>query len=105
MKYRSISNEIMKRAATLRIANFVADSLLTGLFIIPITPNDRDMSENKASTRKSIIDGNMFVKGKIKNETVANNPDIAIILNPNSRPLRTIQVILPPNMSPSISGI
>jgi len=44
-------------------------------------------------------------QGKIKNETVANNPEIAIILNPNSPPLEAIHVILPPNLSPSISGI
>ena len=105
MKYKSISIEIIKRAATLIIANFVADSLLTGVFIIPIIPNDKDMSEINASTWKSIINGNMFVYGKIKNEIVANNPEIAMILNPNSRPLRTIHVILPPNLSPSISGI
>ena len=49
---------MMKRAATLITANFVADSLLTGLFIIPIIPNDRDMSEINASTRKSMINGN-----------------------------------------------
>lgn len=36
---------------------------------------------------------------------VANNPESNISLKPNSRPHDTIQVILPPNLSPSISGI
>jgi len=61
MRYRSISIDIMKRDVTLIMAIFVADSLLTGLFSIPIIPKHREMSEINASTLKSMIEGNKFV--------------------------------------------
>ncbi|MGZ7108069.1 MAG: hypothetical protein ACXVHW_03790 [Methanobacterium sp.] len=41
----------------------------------------------------------------IKNEIVVKIAEIAINLKPNSRPHDTIHVILPPNLSLSISGI
>ena len=49
-------------------------------------------------------DGKSFVYGIIMNESVASTPQIALSLNPNSRPLDTIQVILLPNLSPSKVG-
>lgn len=52
-----------------------------------------------------MIIGYKLVMERIMKEKVANDPATAIVLNPNIRPFLTIQVILPPNLSPSISGI
>lgn len=62
-------------------------------------------NEINASTLKLIIEGNKFVYEMRRKEIANINPDNAIILKPNLRPLDTIHVILPPNLSPSRSGI
>ena len=105
MKYISIKNDIKNSAATLIVENFVAYSISKGFFINAIIPKINDIKEIKTSTRKSIFEGNNAVNGIIIKESVANNPQIALSLNPNSRPFSTIQVILFPNLSPSIVGI
>ena len=94
-----------KIEATLRVASFVAGSLSIGFFINPTIPRLSGISEISVSIRKSIFGGYKFVNEIKRNEIVAKNPEIAIILKPNLRPLATIHVILPPNLSPSRSGI
>ena len=97
--------DIKKRKATLMLASLVADSLSDGFFINPIMPKLSGINEINVSILKFILGGNKFVNERTRNDTVAKNPETAINLNPNSRPHDTIQVILPPNLSPSISGI
>ena len=96
---------MINKDATLIVANLVADSLSKGFFINSKIPRLSEIKDMITRTRKSIFDGNRLVNGINMKERVANNPEIAISLKPNSRPHDTIQVILPPILSPSISGI
>ncbi len=61
--------------------------------------------EISAMTLKFKIEGYKLVIDMLKKDNVASIPETAIILKPNLRPLDTIQVILPPSLSPSLSGI
>ena len=87
------------------VQNLVADSLSNGFFTTSIIPKVNMISEIAVNTRKSMFDGNKLVNGNSKNERVAKAPDRTINLKPNSRPQDTIQVFLPPFLSPSMSGI
>ena len=105
MKYISIRNDIRKSAATLMVANFVADSISNHFFTSAVIPMINAIKEINVNTLKSMIVGNKLVYGIRINDRVANNPEITLILKANSRPFNTIQVILLPNLSPSIVGI
>ncbi len=85
--------------------SFVADALSKGLFISPIIPKDNGMSDIAASIWKLMMEGNKLVKGIMRKDKVTSNPEMAINLKPNPRPHDTIQVFLPPFLSPSMSGI
>ncbi|MGZ4857871.1 MAG: hypothetical protein ACXVZU_05885, partial [Methanobacteriaceae archaeon] len=87
--------------ATLIVASFVAGTLSTGFLINPTNPKLNEINEIRAIIRKSIVCGNKFPTKIMRNEIVARIPDIPINLKPNSRPLDTIHVIFPPNLSPS----
>jgi hypothetical protein len=100
-----IKIRVKRIAARLYIQNLVADSLFKGIFITSIIPKLSGINEISVSILKSIIGGNKFVKERIKNMSVANNPEIIISLKPKLRPLVAIHVILPADLSPSISGI
>ena len=63
------------------------------------------ISEISATILKFKIEGYKLVLDILKKDNVANIPETAIILKPNLRPLYTIHVILPPSLSPSLSGI
>jgi hypothetical protein len=83
----------------------VAVALSFGFLINSITPKLIGINEITAIILKSMIAGNKFVYDKSRNEMVASIPEIAMIWNPNLRPFEAIHVILPPNLSPSMSGI
>ena len=104
MKEQFTSIQIANSDPTLSVASLVAFFLSTGLFQKAYNPKLNGISEIRANTLKSIICGNRLVSGIIRNEIVASTTDIPINLKPNSRPLDTIHVILPPNLSPSRSG-
>ena len=87
------------------VANFVADSSSRGFFKSVIIPRTSEIKEMINSTLKSNSDGKKPVNGIKINETVANNAQITLSRNPNSRPLKTIHVILLPSLSPSMLGI
>jgi hypothetical protein len=87
------------------LASSVADFLSTGFLNNPMNAKPNGIKDIKVSIRKFILAGNKFVNEIIKNERVAKNAEMAINLKPNPRPHDTIHVILPPNLSPSISGI
>ena len=87
------------------IASLVAFFLSEGFTIKPIIPKLSEINEMATSTLKFMFDGNNPVKGIKRKEIVAKIPESAMNRKPNSRPQDTIQVVLPPNLSPSISGI
>jgi hypothetical protein len=89
----------------LRLENFEAESLSTGFISSSIIPKLSGINEKRASIRKFIIVGYRFVIGIMINDMVTSKAETAINLKPNSRPLEAINVIFPPNLSPSISGI
>ncbi len=78
-----IKIDITKRAATLILANFRADTLSKGFFINSKIPKLKEIKEIIAGIQKFITDGNKFVKEIIKNKSVAKNPETAINLKPN----------------------
>ena len=100
-----IKTRVKRIAARLYIQYLVADSLFKGIFITSIIPKLSGINEISASILKSMTGGNKFIKERIRNEIVTNNLEIAMSLKPKLRPLVAIHVILPANLSPSISGI
>lgn len=85
----------MKReiAATLRIANLVAESLSSGRLRSPTNPANRGTEEKSAIKRKSANGVKKFVDEIIRKYRVATESENAVTAKPNLRPLRTINVL------------